>query len=146
MGQLGAGGCHWRINQLSRRFIAVAPFNMSKGIWGNDTLFSKDYRNIMWTPHNNFAVEHTNPNKTSDLVGYGLNWQSSDYKGHFKVSHTGALGLKNIANKRMAHGLRAKIPQLIRFKVLAIILIKTSPFSGCGLGKGTTCNPFASQY
>lgn len=88
MGQLGADGCHWRINQLSRRFIAVAPFNMSKGIWGNDAFFSKGSRNIMWTPHNNFAVGHTNPNKTSDLVGYGLNWQSSDLQGPFKVSHT----------------------------------------------------------
>ncbi|MFN3528491.1 MAG: serine hydrolase [Bacteroidia bacterium] len=79
------GGLISSVNDLSKWLM----FNMQHGIWQSDTLFTKTSRNLMWTSHNNFVADQTNPKKVSSFSGYGLGWQLSDYKGHFRVSHTG---------------------------------------------------------
>lgn len=65
-------------------------FNMNNGIIGNDTLLSKKTRNMVWTPHNNFTVDHTSPNDfVTNFRSYGLGWGLRDYRGKMMVSHTG---------------------------------------------------------
>jgi hypothetical protein len=66
-------------------------FNLKHGIWNGDTLLTKNTRNTVWTPHNNFTVDHTTPNDFNrHFSGYGLGWGLSDYHGHMRVGHTGA--------------------------------------------------------
>ncbi len=65
-------------------------FNMNHGIQGKDTLLTAATRNMMWTPHNNFVVDHTKPNPLDrHFKGYGLGWGLSDYHGKMRVGHTG---------------------------------------------------------
>jgi CubicO group peptidase (beta-lactamase class C family) len=66
-------------------------FNLDNGVWGGDTILTKETRNMVWTPHNNFMVDHTARNDFDrHFSGYGLGWGLSDYHGHFRVGHTGA--------------------------------------------------------
>jgi CubicO group peptidase (beta-lactamase class C family) len=37
-------------------------FNLDHGVRGEDTILTKDTRNVLWTPHNNFTVDHTTRN------------------------------------------------------------------------------------
>jgi CubicO group peptidase (beta-lactamase class C family) len=65
-------------------------FNLDNGIHKGDTLLSKKTRNLLWTPHNNFTVDHTSPNDFNrHFRGYGLGWGLSDYRGRLFVGHTG---------------------------------------------------------
>ena len=65
-------------------------FNLNHGIIGTDTLFSTKTRNLVWTPHNNHYVDHTNRNAyNQQFKAYGLGWGLSDYHGKMRVSHTG---------------------------------------------------------
>jgi CubicO group peptidase (beta-lactamase class C family) len=64
-------------------------FNIDHGIWKNDTLISAQSRNLLWTPHTSFTIDHTNPGGTGHFNGYGLGWFLSDYRGKMVVSHTG---------------------------------------------------------
>ncbi len=126
------GGLISSVNDLSKWLI----FNMNNGIWGTDTILSKSSRNLMWTPHNNFAIDHTNPAKTSDFSGYGLGWQLSDYKGHFKVSHTGGYdgmisAIQLFPNEKLGiivltNGLRAPIGALPNYIADAFLTGKNS--------------------
>lgn len=44
----------------------------------------------MWTPHNNFTVDHTQANDFNrHFSAYGLGWGLSDYHGRLRVGHTG---------------------------------------------------------
>ena len=79
------GGLLSSVNDLSQWLI----FNMNHGIVGKDTLFTRSSRNLMWTPHNNSVPDHLNPKKVTSFSGYGLGWQLSDFRGHFRVHHTG---------------------------------------------------------
>jgi CubicO group peptidase (beta-lactamase class C family) len=79
------GGLISSVNDLSKWLI----FNMQHGIWQGDTLFTKSSRNQMWAVHNAFTPDQTASRKITSFSGYGLGWQLSDYKGHFRVSHTG---------------------------------------------------------
>jgi CubicO group peptidase (beta-lactamase class C family) len=66
-------------------------FNLDNGILGDDTLLTTETRNMVWTPHNNFIVDHTTQNDFNrHFNAYGLGWGLSDYHGHLKVGHTGA--------------------------------------------------------
>jgi hypothetical protein len=66
-------------------------FNLDHGIWGVDTLLTRETRNTVWTPHNNNTVDHTTRNDFHrHFSGYGLGWGLSDYHGHLRVGHTGA--------------------------------------------------------
>ncbi len=65
-------------------------FNMNHGIHGKDTLLTARTRNTVWTPHNNFGVDHTKPNDFGrHFSAYGLGWGLSDYHGKLRVGHTG---------------------------------------------------------
>jgi hypothetical protein len=45
---------------------------------------------MVWTPHNNFKVDHTAANETHrHFSAYGLGWALSDYHGKLVVSHSG---------------------------------------------------------
>jgi CubicO group peptidase (beta-lactamase class C family) len=85
--EIGAlGGVISSVNDIAKWMI----FNMNHGIIGKDTLISKASRNLMWTPHNNFTVDHTSKNDfNKHFSGYGLGWSLSDYHGKLQVSHTG---------------------------------------------------------
>ena len=81
------GGIISSIEDVSKWMI----FNLDHGILGNDTLLTKETRNMVWTPHNNFRVDHTTKNDFNrHFSAYGLGWGLSDYQGHLRVGHTGA--------------------------------------------------------
>jgi CubicO group peptidase (beta-lactamase class C family) len=80
------GGLISSVKDLSKWMI----FNLNNGISGQDTLLSPMTRNLVWTPHNNFIVDHTSKNDFNrNFNAYGLGWGLSDYHGHMKVGHTG---------------------------------------------------------
>lgn len=80
------GGLISSVHDVSKWLI----FNLNHGIWENDTLLSSYSRNLMWTPHNNFMVDHTKENDYgTNFAGYGLGWGVRDYHGTMRVSHTG---------------------------------------------------------
>lgn len=65
-------------------------FNMNNGIWGTDTILSRESRNILWSPANSYVVNHTSTNDFNNhFRGYGLGWEISDFEGRMKVSHGG---------------------------------------------------------
>ncbi|MBT1703431.1 serine hydrolase [Chryseosolibacter indicus] len=64
-------------------------FNLNHGMLLNDTLLSKESRNMVWTPHASFNVDHTTKEKNTHLRAYGLGWVLSDYRGKLRVGHTG---------------------------------------------------------
>ena len=80
------GGLISSVEDLSKWMI----FNLNNGVHNGDTLLSKNTRNIVWTPHNNFVVDHTSPNDFGrHFNAYGLGWGLSDYRGRLRVGHTG---------------------------------------------------------
>lgn len=80
------GGIISSVKDLSNWMI----FNLNHGIWGTDTLLTAASRNLLWTPHNNFVVDHTTPNDFHrHFNAYGLGWGLSDYHGRLRVGHTG---------------------------------------------------------
>ena len=85
--EIGAlGGVISSVNDVCKWMI----FNLNHGVNGKDTLLSPGSRNLMWTPHNNFRVDHINDNDFDQhFRGYGLGWGLSDYQGSLRVGHTG---------------------------------------------------------
>lgn len=80
------GGLISSVADLSKWML----FNLDNGIHKGDTLLSKATRNLVWTPHNNFVVDHTAPNDFDrHFNAYGLGWGLSDYHGRLRVGHTG---------------------------------------------------------
>jgi CubicO group peptidase (beta-lactamase class C family) len=65
-------------------------FNLNNGILGQDTLLSRSTRNLVWTMHNVFPVDHTVKNDLGrHFNGYGLGWTIGDFHGKMMVGHTG---------------------------------------------------------
>jgi CubicO group peptidase (beta-lactamase class C family) len=85
--EVGAtGGIISSVKDVSKWMI----FNLNNGILNKDTLLTKKSRNTIWTPHNNFTVDHTAKNDFNrHFNGYGLGWGLSDYQGRLMVAHTG---------------------------------------------------------
>ncbi len=80
------GGIISSVNDVAKWMI----FNLNHGIWQGDTLLSKASRNLIWTPHNNFTVDHTTMyNFNQNFHAYGLGWFMNDYHGNLRVWHTG---------------------------------------------------------
>ncbi|MDE3741261.1 serine hydrolase [Maribacter polysaccharolyticus] len=80
------GGLISSVEDISKWMI----FNLNHGIHQGDTLLTKATRNMVWTPHNNFKVDHTAGNDFGrHFNGYGLGWGLSDYHGYMRVGHTG---------------------------------------------------------
>ena len=81
------GGLISSVNDVAKWMI----FNLNNGINGEDTILTAKSRNLIWTPHNNFVVDHTKSNDfNTHFRSYGLGWGLSDYHGKLKVSHGGA--------------------------------------------------------
>lgn len=85
--EIGAlGGIISSVNDLSKWMT----FNMNHGVWMGDTLLSSASINKLWTPHNNFPVNHTSRNDFAQKFnGYGLGWKIGDYRDKMLVGHTG---------------------------------------------------------
>ena len=85
--EIGAtGGLISSVKDISKWMI----FNLNNGVHGKDSLLSKETRNMVWTPHNNFMVDHTTGNDFErHFSAYGLGWGLSDYHGKLRVGHTG---------------------------------------------------------
>lgn len=85
--EVGAlGGIISSVNDIAKWMI----FNMNNRIIGTDTLLTASSRNMIWTPHNNFTVNHVNPNDFgTNFSGYGLGWSISDYRGNLRINHGG---------------------------------------------------------
>lgn len=80
------GGLISSVSDISKWMI----FNLNHGIIHEDTLLTASTRNMVWTPHNNFYVNHTVENDFDrHFNSYGLGWGLSDYHGRMKVGHTG---------------------------------------------------------
>jgi CubicO group peptidase (beta-lactamase class C family) len=80
------GGLISSVKDISKWMI----FNMDHGILGQDTLLSKQTRNMVWTLHNVFPVDHTSKNDLGrHFSGYGLGWTIGDFHGKMMVGHTG---------------------------------------------------------
>ncbi|MBD1260809.1 serine hydrolase [Maribacter polysiphoniae] len=80
------GGLISSVGDISKWMI----FNLNNGVHNGDTLLTKATRNMVWTPHNNFKVDHTADNDFDrHFSGYGLGWGLSDYHGRMRVGHTG---------------------------------------------------------
>lgn len=85
--EIGAlGGIIASVNDVSKWMI----FNLNKGINGKDTLLTARTLNTIWTPHNNFNVDHTKKNDFNrHFSAYSLGWSMSDYHGNLRLGHTG---------------------------------------------------------
>ncbi|MFK2820302.1 serine hydrolase [Flavobacteriaceae sp. LMIT009] len=80
------GGLISSVSDISKWMI----FNLKHGIIGKDTLLTKSTRNMVWTPHNNYRVDHTTKNGANrHFASYGLGWSLSDYHGRLRVGHGG---------------------------------------------------------
>ncbi len=79
------GGIISSVNDMAQWMM----FNLNHGIWKGDTLLSKESRNMLWTNHNPFQVDHTSADKSVHLRGYALGWSVNDYRGKLRVGHTG---------------------------------------------------------
>ena len=87
--EIGAlGGIISSVNDLAKWMM----FNLNHGVHGNDTLVSARNFNMLWTPHNNFMVDHTRDNDFNrHFNAYGLGWGISDFHGRLRVGHSGAI-------------------------------------------------------
>jgi CubicO group peptidase (beta-lactamase class C family) len=79
------GGILSSVKDMSQWLI----FQLNRGVWKNDTLLSSASHNLMWTPHNNFTVDHGSKSRLGHFSAYGLGWNIGDYRGRFRVGHTG---------------------------------------------------------
>jgi CubicO group peptidase (beta-lactamase class C family) len=80
------GGLISSVEDISKWMI----FNLNNGIHKGDTLLTSATRNMVWTPHTNFLVDHTVANDFNrHFNAYGLGWGLSDYHGRMRVGHTG---------------------------------------------------------
>lgn len=80
------GGLISSVNEVAQWMI----FNMNHGQINGERLLSEDSFNMIWTPHNNRKVNHTQQNDfDTNFNAYGLGWGLRDYQGHFFAGHTG---------------------------------------------------------
>jgi CubicO group peptidase (beta-lactamase class C family) len=79
------GGIISSVKDMSQWMI----MNLNNGVYNSDTLFSIASRNIMWTPHNSYTVDHTDADNAVHFRGYALGWTIGDYYGKLRVGHTG---------------------------------------------------------
>ena len=80
------GGLISSINDMAKWMI----WNMNHGIMGKDTMLAATSRNIIWSPHNSYVLDHVKGNDFNrHFSGYGLGWGLSDHHGRMRVSHGG---------------------------------------------------------
>lgn len=106
-------------------------FNLNNGIWNGDTLLSKQSRNMVWTPHNTFTVDHTGKDKSVHMRAYALGWALNDYRGRLRVGHTGgysgmlsAVALipdENLGVVVLTNGMRPVFAPLVNYTIDAFL-------------------------
>jgi CubicO group peptidase (beta-lactamase class C family) len=80
------GGLISSVNEVAQWMI----LNMNNGRWNDKELLSTASFNMIWTPHNNRFVNHTQKNDFNNhFSSYGLGWNLRDYHGRLFVGHTG---------------------------------------------------------
>lgn len=130
------GGLISSVNEMAKWMI----FNLNHGIWKEDTLLTKASRNMIWTPHNNFNLDHTSRGDfNQNFSGYGLGWFMSDYNGHLRVSHTGGydgmitavtlLPDKNMGVVVLTNGMKSPIGAVSLYTLDALLGIKGKDWS-----------------
>lgn len=135
------GGIISSVEDMSKWMI----FNLNNGIWNKDTLLSRQSRNILWTPHNVFPLDHTDADKSTHIRGYALGWSVSDYHGRFRVGHTGgysgmlsAVTLipdENLGVVVLTNGLKGIYNPLVNYTVDAFLKLPERDWSGEALAR-----------
>jgi len=130
------GGIISSVHDMSQWML----FNLNHGIWNEDTLLSKQSRNVLWTPHNVYSVDHTAEEKSTHIRGYALGWTVSDYHGRYRVGHTGgysgmlsAVTLipdENLGVVILTNGLKGIFTPLINYTVDAFLDLPERDWSG----------------
>lgn len=130
------GGILSSVKDMSQWMI----FNLNHGIWGKDTLLSKQSRNMLWTPHNTFTVDHTGKDKSVHFRGYGLGWGLNDYRGRLRVGHTGgytgmvsAVALipdENLGVVVLTNGMKSIFAPLINYTIDAFLKAPEKDWAG----------------
>lgn len=130
------GGIISSVKDMSQWMIA----NLNHGIINGDTLFSKTSRNMMWTPHNTFTVDHTGADKSVHLRGYALGWGINDYRGKLRVGHTGgysgmvsAVALipdENLGVVVLTNGMKPIFGPLVNYTIDAFLKAPEKDWSG----------------
>lgn len=120
-------------------------FNLDHGVWKGDTLLSRNARNVIWTPHNIFSVDHTGDQKSTHMRGYALGWSVADYEGRYRVGHTGgysgmlsAVTLipdENLGVVVLTNGLKNIFTPLINYTVDAFLKLPEKDWSAEALKK-----------
>jgi CubicO group peptidase (beta-lactamase class C family) len=121
------GGIISSVNDMSQWII----FNLNHGIWKQDTLLSKQSRNMLWTNHNPFSVDHTSKDKSVHMRGYALGWSVNDYRGRLRVGHTGgysgmlsAVALipdENLGVVVLTNGMKSVFAPLVNYTIDAFL-------------------------
>jgi CubicO group peptidase (beta-lactamase class C family) len=115
-------------------------FNLNHGVHGRDTLFTKNSRNVLWTPHNMYPVDHTQKDIATQMRGYALGWTVADYRGRYRVGHTGgysgmlsAVTLipdENLGVVVLTNGLKGIFTPLVNYTVDAFLKVPEKDWSG----------------
>jgi CubicO group peptidase (beta-lactamase class C family) len=129
------GGILSSVKDMSQWMI----FNLNHGIHGKDTLLSKQSRNILWTPHNTFTVDHTGKDKSTHFRGYALGWGLNDYRGKLRVGHTGgytgmvsAVALipdENLGVVVLTNGMKSIFAPLVNYTIDAFLKVPERDWS-----------------
>ena len=138
------GGIISSVEDMSQWMI----FNLNHGIWKGDTLLSRQSRNVLWTPHNIHQVDHTDSDNTSHMRGYALGWTVSDYRGRYRVGHTGgysgmlsAMALvpdENLGIVVLTNGLKGIFNPLVNYTIDAFLKVPERDWSGEALKRAKT--------
>lgn len=133
------GGVISSVKDMSQWMI----MNLNNGIFNSDTLFTKASRNLMWTPHNSFVVDHTGTDKSVHLRGYALGWTIGDYYGKLRVGHTGGYSgmlsaVTLIPDEKLGvvvltNGMKPIFGPLVNYTVDAFLKAPVKDWSGEGL-------------
>jgi CubicO group peptidase (beta-lactamase class C family) len=134
------GGLISSVNDVAKWMI----FNLNHGIHKGDTLLRPASRNLIWTPHNNFVVDHTRPNDLNrNFSSYGLGWDISDFHGRLRVGHTGgydgmitAISLlpdENIGVVVLTNGTKSPITAVSHYTLEALLGVKGKDWSALQL-------------
>jgi hypothetical protein len=120
-------------------------FNLNHGVHGRDTLLTKGSRNVLWTPHNMYPVDHTQKEIATQMRGYALGWTVADYHGRYRVGHTGgysgmlsAVTLipdENLGVVVLTNGLKGIFTPLVNYTVDAFLRIPEKDWSGEALAR-----------
>lgn len=114
-------------------------FNLNHGIWKGDTLLSKQSRNMLWTPHNIFSVDHTDSDQAVHMRGYALGWGINDYRGRMRIGHTGgysgmlsAVALipdENLGVVVLTNGMKPVFGSLVNYTIDAFLNVPEKDWS-----------------